>query len=77
MQNKVAAQNDIQVKKLNKMGTLILRAVAMAMAMGIAVAVLCFQAQFQHNQVELNSIGGMLGIGLACLAISLLPQGKE
>jgi DNA-binding XRE family transcriptional regulator len=75
MQNKVASQNDIQVKKLNKMVTLILRAVAMAM--GIAVAVLCFQAQFQHNQVGMNSIGGMLGIGLACLAISLLPQGEE
>jgi transcriptional regulator with XRE-family HTH domain len=75
MQNKVASQNDIQVKKLNKMVTLILRAVAMAM--GIAVAVLCFQAQFQGNQMELNEIGGMLGIGLACLAISLLSQGEE
>jgi DNA-binding XRE family transcriptional regulator len=75
MQNKVASQNDIQVKKLNKMVMLILRAVAMAM--GIAVAVLCFQAQFQGNQMELNEIGGMLGIGLACLAISLLPQGEE
>jgi transcriptional regulator with XRE-family HTH domain len=63
MQNKVAPQNDIQVKKLNKMVMLILRAVAMAM--GIAVAVLCFQAQFQGNQMELNEIGGMLGIGLA------------
>jgi hypothetical protein len=48
-----------------------------AMAMGIAAPVLCFQAQLQNNQVELNSIGGMLGIGLACLAMSLLPQGKE
>jgi DNA-binding XRE family transcriptional regulator len=75
MQNRVVSQNDIQVKKLNKMVTLILRAVAMAM--GIAVAVLCFQAQFQGNQMELNEIGGMLGIGLACLAISLLPQGEE
>jgi hypothetical protein len=47
------------------------------MARGIAVAVLCFQAQLLHEQAELNSIGGMLGIGLACLAISLLPQGEE
>jgi transcriptional regulator with XRE-family HTH domain len=74
MQNKVESQNVVQAKKLNKMITLILRAVAMAM--GIAVVVLCFQAQLLHNQEELNSIGGMLGIGLACLAISLFPQGE-
>ena len=39
------------------------------LAMGIAVAVLSFL-----NQIEVKSAIGMLGIGLACLAISALQK---
>ena len=75
MQGKIETENGTQVKRKNELLKLILRAVGMAM--GIAAAVLCFQAQIMHNQVDVNSIGGMLGIGLACLGISLLPQGDN
>ncbi len=40
-----------------------------ALAMGVAVAVLSFL-----NQIEVQSAIGMLGIGLACLAISALQK---
>ncbi len=42
------------------------------LAMGIAVAVLSFL-----NQIETKSAMGMLGIGLACLAISALQKKSE
>lgn len=41
-------------------------------AMGIAVAVLSFL-----NQIEVKSAIGMLGIGLACLAISALQKKSD
>lgn len=40
-----------------------------ALAMGVAAAVLSLL-----RQVEINSAVGMLGIGLACLALSLFPK---
>ena len=40
--------------------------------MGIAVAVLSFL-----NQIEVKSAIGMLGIGLACLAISALQKKSD
>ena len=42
------------------------------LAMGIAVAVLSFL-----NQIEVKSAIGMLGIGLACLAISALQKKSD
>ena len=44
---------------------------AVALAMGVAVAVLSFL-----DQIQTSSALGLLGIGLACLALSLL-SGKE
>ena len=57
-------------KDFSKLIQLILKGVALAM--GIAVAVLSFM-----NQVETTSALGMLGIGLACLAVSVLSAQKE
>lgn len=75
MQAKGAPEQAAAPSKVRELIPLILRGVALAM--GIATAVLCFQAQLLGNQVELNSVGGMLGLGLACLAISAFPQGEE
>lgn len=49
---------------------LILRGVGLAM--GIAVFVLSLL-----GELEVSSAMGMLGLGLACLAVSLLPQKKQ
>lgn len=43
-----------------------------ALAMGVAVAVLSIM-----NKIDVNSALGMLGIGLACLAITQLPKKEE
>ena len=43
-----------------------------ALAMGIAVAVLSFM-----NEIEIKAAISMLGIGLACLAITQLPQKED
>lgn len=43
-----------------------------ALAMGVAVAVLSIM-----NKVDVNSAFEMLGVGLACLAISQLPKKRE
>lgn len=57
-------------KDFSKLIQLILKGVALAM--GIAVAVLSFM-----NQVETTSALAMLGIGLACLTVSVLSAQKE
>lgn len=43
-----------------------------ALAMGVAVVILLF-----INEIETKAAISMLGIGLACLAITALPKGKE
>ena len=43
-----------------------------ALAMGIAVAVLSVM-----NQVDARSALGMLGLGLACLAVSVFPDQEK
>ncbi len=42
-----------------------------ALAMGVAVAVLSFL-----RQIDANAALGMLGIGLACIAVTQLPEHK-
>lgn len=59
-----------QSEKDNNMETVIELALkGVGLAMGIAVAVLSFL-----NQIEISSAVGMLGIGLACIAITLLKN---
>ena len=43
-----------------------------ALAMGIAIVVLSFV-----NEIETTAVSRMLGIGLACLAITQLPKKEE
>ncbi len=43
-----------------------------ALAMGVAVVVLSFL-----KQIDANAALGMLGIGLACIAVTRLPEHKE
>lgn len=69
MQIKRRSEDSEQSDKISKIINTVLTGVGLAM--GIAVAVLTVL-----NQLESESAMGMLGIGLACLAISVL-QGKE
>lgn len=63
MQIKADTKENVTDNKVSKIVTLALKGVALAM--GIAVAVLSIL-----SEIETNSAIGMLGIGLACLAIT-------
>lgn len=66
MQVKTDSKNE-QKKDLSPLINLIFRAVALAM--GVSVVVLS-----ALNELDVNSAFGMLGIGLACLAISTFAK---
>lgn len=70
MQVKADAEEGLGSKKIDEIIELTLKGVALAM--GIAVAALSFM-----HQIKTDSAVGMLGIGLACLAITQLPKKKE
>jgi len=63
MQIKADTKENVTDNKVSEIVTLALKGVALAM--GIAVAVLSIL-----SEIETNSAIGMLGIGLACLAIT-------
>lgn len=67
MQVKADKKENISSNKAEAIVNLTLKGVALAM--GIAVAVLSFM-----NQIEVKSAVGMLGIGLACLSVSLFSK---
>lgn len=69
MQIKEDAQSESK-KDFTPMIHMIMKGVALAM--GVAVTVLSFL-----NQLDTNSAMGMLGIGLACLAITSLAKNDE
>ena len=69
MQIKEDAQSESK-KDFTPMLHMIMKGVALAM--GVAVTVLSFL-----NQLDTNSAMGMLGIGLACLAITSLAKNDE
>ncbi len=70
MQSKNESKDDERSNEVNKILNTIFKGVGLAM--GIAVAVLSVL-----KQIETNSAITMLGIGLACLAVSLLQQEKS
>lgn len=70
MQIKADTKENVADNKLSEMITLALKGIALAM--GIAVAVLSIL-----NEIETNSAIGMLGIGLACLAITQFAKKEE
>ena len=55
-------QNEVEKMDMNAMAHLILKAVALAMGIGVAVLSVL-------NQIDIRSEFGMLGIGLAFLAM--------
>jgi len=61
------AKNDISISELI---ALILKGIALAM--GIAVVVLSFL-----NEIDTTSAIGMLGLGLACLAVTQFSKKEE
>lgn len=63
MQVKTESKKNAEKKDIKSLIFLVLRCIALAM--GVAVAVLSIM-----NKIDINSALGMLGIGLACLAIS-------
>lgn len=67
MQVKTEPKTNAEIKDSGKLVNLILKAVALAM--GVAAAVLSFM-----NELDVQSGLGMLGIGLACLAVSALQE---
>ena len=69
MQIKAEAQGDGK-KNITPLVHLIMKAVALAM--GVVVVVLSIM-----GELEVNSGLGMLGIGLACLAVTSLEKKKE
>ena len=69
MQVKAGTNRNPKEGRLYDTLQLILKAVAVAM--GVAAAVLSLM-----NKIEANSAAGMLGLGLACLAVAQL-SGKE
>ncbi len=69
MQVKAGTNRNPKAGRLYDTLQLVLKAVAVAM--GVAAAVLSLM-----NKIEANSAAGMLGLGLACLAVAQL-SGKE
>ena len=63
-------KHKIEKKDITPMVHIIMKAIALAM--GVAVVVLS-----NLKELDVNSGLGMLGIGLACLAISSLSQKNE
>lgn len=70
MQVKAESKGEGKNEKVTEMLNLVFKGVALAM--GVAVAVLSFL-----DQIEAKSALGMLGIGLACLAITLFSGGEN
>ena len=67
----IKAESQTEAKKgITPMVHMIMKGVALAM--GVAVAVLSFL-----KQIDANSAMGMLGIGLACLAITQFEKPEE
>ena len=56
--------------KISKLITLVLKSIALAM--GVAVVVLSFL-----NEIDTTSAIGMLGLGLACLAVTQFSKKEE
>lgn len=67
MQVKAESKEQQKSEKIDEFLSLVFKGVALAM--GVSVAVLSFL-----NQIETNSAIGMLGIGLACVSISLFRK---
>lgn len=63
----VNMQNEAEKMDMNAMVHLILKAVALAMGIGVAVLSVL-------KQIDVNSEFGMLGIGLACLALDSIMK---
>lgn len=70
MQVKTASKENAEKKDIKSFVFLVFRCIALAM--GIAVAVLSIM-----NKIDINSAIGMLGLGLACLAISELSKKEK
>ncbi len=75
MQIKAESQSETESeceagKAITPLVQLILKAVALAMGVGVAVLSVL-------NELDVNSGMGMLGIGLACLAITSLAKREE
>ena len=69
MQVKADSQKE-EKKDITPMVHLIMKAVALAMGVGVVVLSVL-------NELDTNSGMGMLGIGLACLAISSFTKNDE
>ena len=69
MQVKAESQGEDK-KNITSMIHMIMKAVALAMGIGVVVL-------SALKELDINSGMGMLGIGLACLAITLLPKKEE
>lgn len=61
------SKEDVTEKKISKLVSLALKGIALAM--GTAVSVLSFM-----NEIDVKAAVTLLGIGLACLAITQLPK---
>ena len=70
MQGQTAVRETASLSEAAQLFPVILTGVALAM--GVAVAVLTLL-----RKLDANSALGMLGLGLACLALRLLPQRDE
>ncbi len=70
MQVKGEPREQLQKRKVEEITHLALKGVALAM--GVAVTVLSLL-----KQIDASAALGMLGIGLACLAVAQLPEHEE
>lgn len=70
MQVKTESKENSEKKDIKSLIFLVFRSIALAM--GIAVAALSIM-----NKIDINSAIGMLGLGLACLAISELSKKEK
>lgn len=70
MQVRTDAQESTTNSRISEMVNLALKGVALAM--GVSVTVLSF-----INEIETNAAISMLGIGLACLAVTQFSKSKE
>ena len=69
MQSKIQPAETDQPRKFDEMVSLVLKAVALAMGIGVATL-------SALKQIDMESAVGMLGIGLACLALHMLKFQK-